>query len=188
MTPRTSSRRAGVRALVVAAATTATLGLGACAALQDPSAAALLDGEVVVTQAEVAEVVRTFPTELSGGEPPPPSQIILRLALEGPVRDLAVETGTPVTDPQEMGRVLQEQLPDGPAAYPDVVLRTLATDVMISSIAQGGDGALVEQLVADAGDRLELNPRYGTAVTGDPAQPFALVEHPWLSPAEDPEA
>ena len=74
----------------------AALGLGACSALGDPSAAALIDGEVVVTQADVATVVAELPLEVSGGQPAPASQVLTFLAVEQTVRDLAVETETGV--------------------------------------------------------------------------------------------
>jgi hypothetical protein len=69
----------------------------------DPSAAALVDGEVVATPADVATILEEFPLELAGGQAPPPGQIVSFLALDGPVRELAIQTETPVVDQVRRG-------------------------------------------------------------------------------------
>lgn len=181
MTPRTSSRR--VRALVAAGAVTSALGLGACSALGDPSAAALVDGEVVVSQAEVATVAREFPVELSGGELPPASQILTFLALDEPVRDLARETGTDVvsqTQALDFLAAADEEAGRDRVAYSEPTLQLFATNLTLGQIGQDEENVpLIQEMVSQVGEELEVNPRYGE-VSEDGVLLIQPVEHPWL--------
>lgn len=184
MTPRTSARSTGrARALAAAAALTAALGLGACSALGDPSAAALVDGEVAVTPQDVASVIEEFPVELAGGQTPPPTQIVSFLALDGPVRDLAIETGTPVVDELQAREFLasaDESAGREPVRYSEPMLRLIAVNLTLGEIGQTEENVpLIEEMVDDLGGRLEVNPRYGT-VDEEGEQLVVPVEHPWL--------
>ena len=183
MTPRTATRRSGARAPVVLGALAVALGLGACSAVGDPSAAALVDGEVVATPADVATILEEFPLELAGGQAPPPGQIVSFLALDGPVRELAIQTETPVVDQGQARDWLaeaDEAAGREPVRYSEPMLRLIATNLTVNAIGQDQENApLIQAMVSDLGDRLEVNPRYG-AVDEDGDGLVVPVEHPWL--------
>lgn len=189
MTPRSSTRRAGARALPVAGALAAALGLGACSALGDPSAAALVDGETVVTQADVATVLEELPLEVSNGQPVAPAQVLTFLAVGGTVESIARENGAVLGEVQarQFLASVDEEAGRPTGSYSEPTLRLISTNLMLGEITQ--DPALaaeVEEQFQALVDDLEVNPRYGEVSEGG-AQLIVPVQHPWL-PAADADA
>ena len=182
MTPRTSSRRAVVRVLVVPGVLAAVVGLGACSALGDPSAAAVVDGETVVTQADVATVMAELPLEITEGEPVAPAQVLTFLAVSATVEDLAGEYGAILGDveAEEFLASVDEQAGRPTVEYSPATLDLIATNLMLGQLSQSEDSAaaIEEQFLLLAED-LEVNPRYGE-VTADGSLLVVPARHPWL--------
>lgn len=182
MSPRTSSRRTGARALVVTAALATTVGLGACSALGDPSAAAVLDGRTVVTQAEVATVLRELPLEITQGQPVAPSQVLTFLAVGDTVEDIAREYGTVLgeREAREFLASVDEQAGRPTGQYTEPTLQLIATNLMLGQITQSEESAAaVEERFAALTEELEVNPRYGE-VAQDGSLLVVPAQHPWL--------
>ena len=190
MSPRTRSRRAGTRALVVAGALATTVGLGACSALEDPSAAALIDGKTVVTQQEVSTVLTELPLEISNGEPVAPSQVLTFLAVAGTVESLAQDYGSVIGEGQarEFLASVDEEAGRPAVEYSEPTLQLIATNLMLGELSQSEDSAAeVEAQFSALVDDLEVNPRYGQ-VAEDGSLLVVPVQHPWLATPETPEA
>ena len=181
MTSRTSSRP-GVRALVVTGALATAVGLGACSALGDPSAAALLDGETLVSQAEVATVMAELPLEISQGQPVAPDQVLTFLAVGDTVEDIAREYSAVIGDAeaQEFLASVDEQAGRPAVQYSEPTLQLISTNLMLGEITQSPESAAVveEQFQALVAD-LEINPRYGEIAEGGSLL-VVPVRHPWL--------
>lgn len=210
MTPRTRTRRTrrtGARALVVAGTLTVAVGLGACSAVGDPSAAALVDGEVVATQQEVATVARELPPEATGGQPVDPAAVLTVLAFSDPVSETAREFGLtqgavqaqrtldeltgvvvpepgeePSEDPEgEPGAEPSEETVVAPGEYSDVTLEVIAVSIMGAAIQQDPDAqAALSERLDDLRGRLQVNPRYGEVLPAGAEGLIGPVQHPWL--------
>ena len=182
MTPRSSSRRVAARALVLPGVVAATLGLGACSALGDPSAAAILDGETLVTQAEVATVLDELPLEVSNGTPVAPAQVLTFLAVSDTVAELADEYGT-VLGEAEAGDFLasvDEQAGRPTVAYSAPTLDLIATNLMLTQLGESEESAAaMEGRLVQLAEDLEVNPRYGE-VAGDGSLLVVPATYPWL--------
>ena len=182
MTPRTSSRRAVVRVLVVPGVLAAVLGLGACSALGDPSAAAIVDGETVVTQADVATVMAELPLEISNDQPVAPAQVLTFLAVSGTVEELAGEYGAILGDAEaeEFLASVDEQAGRPAVEYSPATLDLIATNLMLGQLNQSEDSAAaIEERFLLLAEDLEVNPRYGE-VTDDGSLLVVPARHPWL--------
>lgn len=201
MTPRTSTRRTRARALAVVGALVSTVGLGACSALGDPSAAALVDGEVVVTQDEVVTVVRELPLEVTDGQPIDPAQIVTILAFSDIMTETAREIGAaqgaveaqrfldeatgavpPAEPTEEAGEDPGDEAAEGtPGDYSDATLEVMAVVLMGAEVQQDPEAAAtLGERLEDLRGRLELNPRFGEVLPAESGGFVGPVQHPWL--------
>lgn len=189
MTPRTPRGRTGARALVVGTAVALTLGLGACSALGDPRAAAVVDGRVV-TQDDVQTAVTELPVEITGGAQVDPSQVLGLFVVEDVVTDVAREfTGLATEgDAREYLHEVDEQAGREPGDYSEPTLRLIATQLMFTSIQQtdAARPAIQEGLADLVEGGVDINPRYG-GVSSDGELLLGRFDHDWL-PEADPGA
>jgi len=143
MSPRTRTRWGGARALACGGALVSLVGLGGCSALGDPSAAALVDGRTVVTQADVATVMAELPPEVSQGQPVAPSQVLTFLAVGDTVEGIAREYGTVIGDVQarQFLASVDEEAGRPAARYSEPTLRLISTNLMLGEIGQDPEAA-----------------------------------------------
>lgn len=183
MTPRSTRRRPGARALVAAGAVSLALGLGACSAAGDPGAAAVVDGRVV-SQADVQTAVAELPREITQGVQVDPVQVVSLFVARDAVEETAREYTGLVTqeDARQFLRQIDEDAGRTPVQYSEPTLDVIAINLMVGQLTQTDVAAPVlnERISQLSGDDVTLNPRYGS-VSEDGELLFGVYDHDWLA-------
>ena len=171
MTPRTPRRTPGSRALrLVPVALAAVVGLGACSAAGDPSAAAVVDGRVV-SERDVQTAVEELPLELTGGARVDPVQVVSLLVARDVVAGVAREAseGAPASlvvsdaQAQEILAGIDTEAGRDPGTYSQPTLDVISTNYMFTNIRQSDAAgpALQEAFTELEQSDVTVNPRYG---------------------------
>lgn len=192
MTPRTPRRWAGPRPGAVLAAAALSVGLAACSAAGDPSAAAVVDGRVV-SEADVQTAVQELPLEVTQGTRVDPVQVVSLFVASDAVEDVAREFSeagpaslvVTLDDAKTFLESIDMEADRAPQQYSDPTLQVIATNLMFANISQTDVAApaLQERITELEQSDVVINPRYGTVGEQGELQ-FGDFRRDWLVPTE----